>query len=173
MKQLPTLGFTEAIKLASGRILDFKGRSRRSEFWWWMLVVMMVGFIVSMFIPDITVSTIWDMCYMFAALSVTARRLHDSGKNALWVFISYALGCISSLYVAFSGFEEVLVKIADASGNQHALEKILTKHMGDFAFLGTIGFFFMIFALIVFIMCLMDSKPEANKYGPSPKYVEE
>jgi hypothetical protein len=32
MKALPTLGFSEAIKQASGRLFDFKGRSHRSEF---------------------------------------------------------------------------------------------------------------------------------------------
>ena len=174
MKQLPTLGFTEAIKLASGRILDFKGRSRRSEFWWWMLVVMMLGFIVSMFISNMLVSSIWSILYMFVALSATARRLHDSGKNALWVFISYALGCITNIYVfTSSAITDLMDKMDSTHPNQHAIQKIAEQHMGDFAMMSLLGLIFSVLALIVFIMCLMDSKPEANKYGPSPKYVEE
>ena len=173
MKELPTLGFTEAIKLASGRILDFKGRSRRSEFWWWMLVVMLVGFGVSLFISNLLVSTIWAIAYMFCALSATARRLHDSGKSAIWVYISYALGCITNLYVSTSSIYEVIEKLQNVAGNQSAAEKLIMKHMGDFATMTIMGLVFSVFALIVIIMCLLDSKPDANKYGPSPKYVEE
>lgn len=173
MKELPTLGFTEAIKLASGRILDFKGRSRRSEFWWWMLVVMLVGFGVSLFISNMLVSAIWAIAYMFCALSATARRLHDSGKSAIWVYISYALGCITNLYVSTSSIYEVIEKLQNVAGNQSAAEKLIMKHMGDFATMTLMGLVFSVFALIVIIMCLLDSKPDANKYGPSPKYVEE
>ncbi len=174
MKELPTLGFTEAIKLASGRIFDFKGRSRRSEFWWWMLVVFVVGFFVSLFISNMLVSSIWSILYMFCALSATARRLQDSGKSALWVYISYALGCASTLYVSTSGAIAALMdKLDSAHPNQAAIEKIVLNHTGDFALMGLLGCLFMVFALIVFIMTLIDSKPTANKYGPSPKYVEE
>jgi len=174
MKELPTLGFTEAIKLASSRILDFKGRSRRSEFWWWMLVVFVVGFCVSLFISNMLVSSIWSILYMFCALAATARRLQDSGKSAIWVYISYALGCISTLFVSTNGaLMELMDKMDSAHPNQAAMEKIVLNHSGDFALMGLLGCFFMLFALIVFIMTLIDSKPTANKYGPSPKYVEE
>ena len=173
MQQLPTLGFTEAIKLASGRILDFKGRSRRSEFWWWMLVVMLVGFCVSLFISDMLVSSIWSILYMFFALSATARRLQDSGKSAIWVYISYALGCVSNLYVSTSDAIAALMdKMDSAHPSQAAIEKIAMQYAGDFAIMGLLGCIFMVSCLIVFIMTLIDSKPEANKYGPSPKYTE-
>ena len=167
MKELPTLGFTEAVKLASSRILDFKGRSRRSEFWWWMLVVFVVGFCVSLFISNMLVSSIWAILYMFCGLSATARRLQDTGKSAIWVYISYALGCASTLYVSTSG------AIAALMDNQAAIEKITMQYAGDFAIMGLLGCIFMVSCLIVFIMTLQDSKPTANKYGPSPKYVEE
>ena len=173
MKTLPTLGFTEAIKLASGRILDFKGRSRRSEFWWWMAVVLVVGFCVSLFISNTLVSAIWGIAYMFCGLSVTARRLQDSGKSAIWVYISYAIGCIYSFYLLTTDVMEVMIKLQKASNNEHAVMRLLEKHMGDFAMLSLLGTLFLVFFLIVFIMCLLDSKPDVNKYGPSPKYVEE
>jgi uncharacterized membrane protein YhaH (DUF805 family) len=173
MKTLPTLGFTEAIKLASGRILDFKGRSRRSEFWWWMAVVLVVGFCVSLFISNTLVSAIWGIAYMFCGLSVTARRLQDSGKSAIWVYISYAIGCIYSFYLLTTDVMEVMIKLQKASNNEHAVMRLLEKHMGDFAMLSLLGTLFLVFFLIVFIMCLLDSKPVVNKFGASPKYVEE
>ena len=171
MKELPTLGFTEAIKMASVRILDFTGRSRRSEFWWWMLVVMVVGFCVSLFINNMLASTIWAICYMFCALSATARRLQDSGKSAIWVYVSYALGCVSNLFVSTSTAITELMDKMDP--NQSVLEKVAMQHPDDFVIIFLLGCVFSVSCLIVFIMCLLDSKPEANKYGPSPKYVEE
>ena len=174
MKELPTLGFIEAVKLASSRILDFKGRSRRSEFWWWLLVVFVVGFCVSLFISNMLVSSLWAIAYMFCALSATARRLQDTGKSAIWVYISYALGCVSNLYVSTSdAIAAIMDKLDSAHPNQAAIEKITMQYAGDFAIMGLLGCIFMVFALIVFIMTLIDSKPTANKYGPSPKYVEE
>ena len=174
MKELPTLGFTEAVKLASGRILDFKGRSRRSEFWWWMLVVFVVGFCVSLFISNMLVSSIWAILYMFCGLAATARRLQDTGKSAIWVYISYALGCASTLYHSTNeAWLTLMDKANSAHPNQAALEKIVLNHADDFAIMGILGCIFMVSCLIVFIMTLQDSKPTANKYGPSPKYVEE
>lgn len=29
----------------------------------------------------------------------------------------------------------------------------------------------MITGLVTFVLCLLDGKPQPNKYGPSPKYI--
>ena len=79
MKELPSLGFIEAVKLASSRILEFKGRSRRSEFWWWMLVVILTNWVITAFAPSLLVSAIMSIIIMFFGLAATARRLQDSG----------------------------------------------------------------------------------------------
>ncbi|MBO6032315.1 MAG: DUF805 domain-containing protein, partial [Prevotella sp.] len=84
MRALPQLGFAEAVKLASSRILDFKGRSRRSEFWWWMLIVLVANWVFSLFISDLLVSSIISTIVMFFGLAATARRLHDADKSAWW-----------------------------------------------------------------------------------------
>jgi len=174
MRELPTLGFVEAVKLASSRILDFKGRSRRSEFWWWMLVVLVVGYVLTMFSTNLMVNAIISIIYMFCGLSVTARRLQDSGKSALWVYISYALGCIVQILTATStGMNKLMEELSYGAINEHAIEKIVENNAGEFAALSGAGFIAGIFAIIVIIMCLLDSTPGPNKYGESPKYVEE
>ena len=173
MRELPTLGFVEAVKLASSRILDFKGRSRRSEFWWWMLVVLVVGYVLTMFSTNLMVNAIISIIYMFCGLSVTARRLQDSGKSALWVYISYALGCIVQILTATStGMNKLMEELSYGAINEHAIEKIVENNAGEFAALSGAGFIAGIFAIIVIIMCLLDSTPGPNKYGESPKYVE-
>jgi uncharacterized membrane protein YhaH (DUF805 family) len=39
--------------------------------------------------------------------------------------------------------------------------------------IGLLSIIHSIFAIIVIIMCLFDSTPGPNKYGDSPKYVNE
>ena len=174
MKELPTLGFVEAIKLAWSRITDFKGRSRRSEFWWWMLIVIVANWILSLFSSNLMVNAILAIIIMFFGLAVTARRLHDTGKSALWVYISYALGCFLQLFSATSPtVNKMMDELSSGHVNQHALEKIVENGAGEMMSISLISFIAGILALIVIIMCCMDSKPEPNKYGESPKYIYE
>ena len=174
MRELPSLGFVEAVKLASGRILDFKGRSRRSEFWWWMLVVIIVNWVITTFAPSLLVSGIMSIIIMFFGLAATARRLQDSGKSAVWVYISYALGCVTQLYTGTSTTVNIIMdELSTGSFSNSAIEKIVEKGSGDLVLLSCLSLAMGIFAIIVIIMCLLDSTRGANKYGESPKYVNE
>ena len=174
MKELPSLGFIEAVKLASSRILEFKGRSRRSEFWWWMLVVILTNWVITAFAPNLLVSAIMSIIIMFFGLAATARRLQDSGKSAVWVYISYALGCATQLVTSTSTtVNRIMEELSTGSFNDRAIEKIVEKGSGDIALLSCLSLAMGILAFIVFIMCLLDSTRGANKYGESPKYVNE
>ena len=174
MRELPSLGFVEAVKLASGRILDFKGRSRRSGFWWWMLVVIIVNWVITTFAPSLLVSGITSIIIMFFGLAATARRLQDSGKSAVWVYISYALGCATQLYTGTSTtVNKIMDELSTGSFSNSAIEKIVEKGSGDLVLLSCLSLAMGIFAIIVIIMCLLDSTRGANKYGESPKYVNE
>ena len=174
MKELPSLGFIEAVKLASSRILEFKGRSRRSEFWWWMLVVIISNWVITAFAPSLLVSSIMSIIIMFFGLAATARRLQDSGKSAVWVYISYALGCATQLVTSTSTtVNRIMEELSTGSFDDRAIEKIVEKGSGDITLLSCLSLAMGILALIVIIMCLLDSTRGANKYGESPKYVNE
>ena len=174
MKRLDSLDILEAIQLASRRILDFKGRSRRSEFWWWMLVVMIAKWVFSLFSDSLLVNAIVAIIIMFFGLAVTVRRLHDTGKSALWVYISYALGCVVEIFNATSPtMNKLMDEITSGHFRVQAVEKIVEDGAGDLHILSALSFVSAIFAIIVIIMCLLDSSAYANKYGESPKYVEE
>ena len=174
MKELPSLGFIEAVKLASSRILEFKGRSRRSEFWWWMLVVIITNWVITAFPSSLLVSAIMSIIIMFFGLAATARRLQDSGKSAVWVYISYGLGCATQLVTGTSTtVNKIMEELSTGSFNDRAIEKIVEKGSGDIALLSCLSLAMGILAFIVFIMCLLDSTRGANKYGESPKYVNE
>ena len=172
MKALPQLGFIEAVKLASSRILDFKGRSRRSEFWWWMLLVIIANWIITSFVSDLLISAIVATIIMFFGLAVTARRLQDSGKSALWVYISYGLGIVSNIMVAVSpAMNKLVEEVTSGSLNERAIEKIMSNGAGEMLAYTSISILFCIFALIVIIMCATDSTMGPNMYGESPKYI--
>lgn len=171
-KVLPQLGFGEAVKLASSRLSDFKGRSRRSEFWWWMLVVLVGNFILSSFVADLLVGGLVSIVVMFTALSITVRRLHDTGRSGVWVYISYVLGAIGQIVTGTSSVMAEYMNIA-SSGNVDRLMAFCEDNAGDFIMIVLLGLVWLLSCLIVFIMVLMDGNLEPNKYGSSPKYVLE
>ena len=174
MRALPQLGFLEAIKLASSRILDFKGRSRRSEFWWWILIVMIANWTLTSFVSDLLISSIIATIVMFFGLAVTARRLQDADKSAWWVYISYAIGIISNIYSATSpAIKNLMEDATNGSFDPDTVIKVWGHNAGELLFLSGVSILFAIFALIVFIMCLKDSEPQTTEHGDSPKYVDE
>ncbi len=174
MRALPQLGFVEAVKLASSRILDFKGRSRRSEFWWWILIVLVANWTLTSFVSDLLISSIIATIVMFFGLAVTARRLQDADKSAWWVYISYALGIISNIYTATSpAIKNLMEDATNGSFDPDTVIKVWGHNAGELLFLSGVSILFAIFALIVFIMCLKDSEPQTTEHGDSPKYVNE
>ena len=174
MRALPQLGFVEAVKLASSRILDFKGRSRRSEFWWWILIVLVANWTLTSFVSDLLISSIIATIVMFFGLAATARRLQDADKSAWWVYISYALGIISNIYSATSpSIKNLMEDATNGSFDPDTVIKVWGHNAGELLFLSGVSILFAIFALIVFIMCLKDSEPQTTEHGDSPKYVDE
>ena len=168
MKQViakPQLGFTDAVKLAYNRLTEVNGRSRRSEFWWFMLAFAISYYILSTIIsaifPLITGQIITALL-MIVALPVTIRRLQDTGKSKWWVILSWLSNAILSIYIIQSGFIDALNSVnADIEGAVRVL---------NLPFLGSLSLINIVTSLCTFIFCLLDGKPEANKYGPSPKY---
>ena len=85
------ISFIEAVKLYFVRYADFKGRSRRSEYWWATLFTMIVGGIISAILPDF--AWIWSLVTLVPGLAICVRRLHDVGKSGwfyLWCLLPIA-----------------------------------------------------------------------------------
>ncbi len=162
----PQLGFTEANQLVASRLTDFNGRSRRSEYWWTMLSFIICIFLISkalsMFLPDVLASLITAACW-FYVYGVTVRRLQDTGKSKWWVIVSWAATFASTLYMYFSGLTDTL---ASVNANPQAAMKVFTDPG-----LLLIGLVNLVTFIAILVFCCLDSKPEPNKYGESPKYV--
>ncbi|MBS21581.1 MAG: hypothetical protein CL739_05750 [Chloroflexi bacterium] len=108
------ISFLPAIKLAYGRYFDFGGRSTRAEYWWYQLyanivyIIMTISFlggavagIGALFGDDdmamaaIIGFLLFLLCFLIILLSIipalalTVRRLHDSGKSSLVVWLVF------------------------------------------------------------------------------------
>ena len=166
----PQLGFSEAVKLAFGKITQMNGRSRRSEFWWFMLVYVIGYWVLSTiaaFVLQVVEAQIAVGLIMLVALPATARRLHDTGHGSWWVIASWALNIGLSIYMITSGFYEEIQSI-----NADPFKAIGNMNLPLF---GIASLALAVTSFATFIFYLLDSDPLANKYGESPKYeiVEE
>ena len=166
-KELPMLGFGEAVKKNLSSLTDFKGRSRRSELCWNYLLYIMVGIaaniILGAFPVVLAVAAIVIQIVLLAA--VTIRRLHDRGQSGLWVVAAFIIGIVGQVLIQQSGFYEIASSL---SPNPEKILEIVSRPEMIATWLLS-----FIVNITILVFCLLDSKPEANKYGPSPKYVIE
>lgn len=145
------MSFGTAIKACFGKYATFSGRARRSEFWWFYLFLQLVNipFSIAFFVayfaalePVFTAASLgiepdlgdvdWgplvgayalliavNLVFTIPYLAVSARRLHDTGQTANWLWLH-------------------LVGLG----------------------------------IVPLIMCIFDTQPGANQWGPDPKAAE-
>ena len=169
----PQLGFSEAIKLANSRLLDFSGRSRRSEFWWWMLLVLLASEIIPLLIFNQIANVIACIIIMLFGLSITVRRLHDTNHSAVWVYVSFAIGIFSHLYTVTSSYYERIMDIMLNEGfDPNKVLKAVDNNLSELGVIMTSNILWSIASIIVIVYCLRDSDQGENDYGESPKYFD-
>ena len=79
----PAVSFPQAVKLYFTRGFDFRGRSRRSEYWWATLFVALVNRILqAVEIPVLLY--LWAIVVLIFSTALVIRRLHDVGKSGWW-----------------------------------------------------------------------------------------
>lgn len=85
LKDTPSVSPIEALRLFFTRYVDFKGRSRRSEFWWATLATTVISTVLGIvFAKAQIVSYIWSLAILLPTVAVAIRRLHDVGKSWVW-----------------------------------------------------------------------------------------
>jgi uncharacterized membrane protein YhaH (DUF805 family) len=122
--------FPEAIRLAlRERIFDYRGRSRRAEYWWYWAFCLGVWFVlyfvfIGLLLTDAAtgepgaLTVIGFVLYLLACLalmipglSLTVRRLHDLDRTGWWVvtafipFLNFVFGIILLIWCAQPGTE--------------------------------------------------------------------
>jgi uncharacterized membrane protein YhaH (DUF805 family) len=74
----------------------FKGRARRKEYWYFTLVHLIITFLLTMLDGHLSgeqkigwFSIIYAFAIILPCFAVTARRLHDTGRNGWWILLSF------------------------------------------------------------------------------------
>lgn len=98
------MNFTAAIRSFWSRFADFKGRSRRSEYWYVQVFLVVTnlavaGIDLALMDGDVDrfianggggiVGLIWIFATIVPALAVLIRRLHDAGKTGWWALVGF------------------------------------------------------------------------------------
>ena len=162
----PSLTLAEAVELACSRLTDFNTRSRRSEFWWFGLVYFILSNILTSVLgifASLTVTQITNNLLLFFMYGVTVRRLQDGGHSKWWVIISWIAQAAYSYAFVNSEFLYTLTSV------NLDPESIVRALMDPVLLLSSLVL--SITALVILVFCLMDGRPEENKYGKSPKYT--
>jgi uncharacterized membrane protein YhaH (DUF805 family) len=98
------LDFQRALRSFWKRYRDFRGRSRRSEYWFIQLFLVVTNIAVA--IIDLAlmswdvdrfianggggiVGLVWILVTIVPALAVLVRRLHDTGKSGWWALVGF------------------------------------------------------------------------------------
>nr|WP_238989630.1 DUF805 domain-containing protein [Staphylococcus sp. MI 10-1553] len=179
--ETPKVGFVEAFKLFWTNYVNFKGRSRRSEYWWvmlWHVIIIVPAFILGvilLFVPILgwIISVIlfiaiglYSLATIIPNLALTVRRFHDVGFSMLIPILSFIVGIIYNIASAFTQQDTLF---------QDESTSTKVSIVSEFAFIPdwiayTLMAISIILSLVTFIVCLLDSKEQDNQYGPSPKY---
>lgn len=168
---LPQLEFTEALKAFWNKITQFQGRSRRSEFWWTYLAYFVTSIIFS-FVPII--GNIVTLLFGLAIIPITFRRLHDTGRSGWWYGVSIIGSLVFTVYliiliIGAIGISAGMSEFSSMSDTE-IMEKLFTGATMSYILFGLlVG---IVYNIIVLVFLCQDSQKEANKYGPSPKYVD-
>ena len=98
------MGFMEAIKTVLNNYVNFKDRSRRSEFWWWYLATI-IGSVICLIVGGVVgagdlLANLFSLLIFIPGLAVSFRRMHDIGKSAWWLLIAIIpiLGWLAIIY---------------------------------------------------------------------------
>lgn len=84
-------GMFSAVATCFRKYIDFSGRASRSEYWWfWLFNILMCGIFVAVAVPlqlleMYILLCVYQVVILLPSLAVMIRRLHDTGRN--WLFI--------------------------------------------------------------------------------------
>ncbi len=107
VKANPPLTFKEAVIECFKKILKFKGRSRRSEFWnfylfFWIIIIIFYGLFIILKAKFIYINIILSFIILIlsiALIAVSVRRFHDIGKSEFLLIVLYMIPIIGFIFV--------------------------------------------------------------------------
>lgn len=150
----PQMNFVEAVKTCLSKYATFNGRARRSEFWWFYLLTSIPVFLMSLLVQwkFAKIAEIQAMAYQDLNRYQEILAQAES-YDTIFMAGSVILGLIS-LALFIPSLAAWVRRLHDVGKSGHMLWLILVCGIGG---------------LIPLFMCIGDSKPGPNQYGPNPK----
>lgn len=163
----PQLGFMDAVKICLKKYFDFNGRARRSEFWWFYLACYIVNGILGGIFSAITSWGSSKAAELQSQMNgADINELIELSRQAQEANSSYQSSLI--IWAILFGIISIAILIPMLSATARRLHDVgKSGHLQWLYLLCGIG------VPICLILCIPDGKPEPNKYGESPKYVQQ
>ena len=139
----------EAFVTCMKKYADFSGRARRAEYWWFYLALQLIV---------LPFSLAFAIAYVMLFVGADIRpdgTLSLSGEDFAPLIVTFALMMIVSLAFTLPSYAATVRRLHDMG--QSGLWVLL-----NLAGLG----------IVATIMCIMDSQPGPNQWGPDPKAGE-
>ena len=162
------------------RYADFKGRASRSEYWlfavlqgfWYALLIgLAMGSMGQSETDNATVGV--TVAFSLIVLSIAAliipnyavlvRRLHDSGRGAIWLclMLPSVLSSVMTIGTIFTAFSAV-----GMGASREAFVGTALAGLGAAGLLSIIG---MVCQLILLVLTLLPGTRGENGFGPDPR----
>ena len=148
------LDMGEALKAAGNKIFQFTGRSRRSEYWWTFLAVFLANFVLTPF---------GAFVLSLLTIPLTFRRLHDTGRSGWWWGGLALLKVVLFVVFVYDVIRLGLYSIGSGIDGVGVLFSLLWKYI-------LLVLLVFVYKIVLIVMLCIDSDPEPNRYGVSPKY---
>lgn len=150
----------QAVATVLRRSFEFRGRSRRSEYWWWALFNILIQIAAETADSFLTVPA-WNgtgLISLVALLMLTLpdmavgwRRLQDTGLPG-WIYAGFTIFSLLFLFLP--------------EPNQQDLDVVIFFDTYTIVSLVLLGLMLVMIGLLV-----RNSKKGPNKYGPNPKGI--
>ena len=182
------MNFVDAIASGFKNYFNFKGRASRSEFWYWVLFTILLSLVLgtietviwpaapidsedleavlnSAFSAPTPLTSLANLILFIPGLSVSARRFHDAGFSAKWLFLLL----VPVAYSIFAIFGLVAVGASYFGAAMPTVEDFPVEVLMSIIFL-IAPIFALGFAVFVIHM-IFALKPTRSFYDGN-KYVE-
>lgn len=175
------MNFLDAIKSGFQNYFNFKGRASRSEFWYWVLFTVLIGLIATTlesaiwpapafqgdWMQDLDniaaqqtpLSNILALVLFIPNLSILARRFHDAGFSAKWLFLQL----VPIAYGIFAAIGVVSILLSSD------LENLSVEELMSLVFLVLPIFGLFLAVMVVYLVFAL--RPSRSFYDGN-KYVE-
>jgi uncharacterized membrane protein YhaH (DUF805 family) len=141
MQTVPQIDCCTSFKLAFINYANCEGRARRSEFWYFQLTYYIIFF----------------ACYMMMLSSMVSSARYSSSVDSMLSRVLPMMGFLF-IYILITFIPQISLTV---------------RRLHD---IGRSGWLYLLnlipFAnLYLLYLCCIDSEPNQNQYGPSPKYI--